>query len=106
MKVGISISIDVTKLDKSRFFKGKKGTYVDLTTFVDLDNKNEYGDNGFISQSQTKKERDSGEAKTQILGNCKVFYREGEAPRQRDGIASAPQQAPADNFDDDSDIPF
>jgi len=29
---------------------------------------------------------------------------DSEAPRQRDGIASAQQQAPADNFDDD--IPF
>ena len=100
MKVGISISIDVTKLDKSRFFKGKKGTYVDLTTFVDLDNPNEYGDNGFISQSQTKKERDSGAAKPQILGNCKVFYR-GE-----DEETAAAPATPADNFDDDPDIPF
>jgi len=32
-KIGINISIDVTKIDKSRLFKGKKGTYMDLTTF-------------------------------------------------------------------------
>jgi len=54
MKIGISIKIDVSKIDKARIFKGEKGNYMDLTTFIDLDVKGEYGDNGFITQSPSK----------------------------------------------------
>jgi hypothetical protein len=34
MKIGLNLSIDVTKLDKSRFFKGKKGTYMAMAEHV------------------------------------------------------------------------
>ena len=59
MKVGLSVRIDVTKIDKSRLYKGAKGTYLDLTTFVDTDQQDQYENNGFISQSVTKEERDA-----------------------------------------------
>ena len=77
MKVGLNLSIDVTKLLKERFVKGKKGTYANLTTFIDLDNKDQYENNGFISQSITKEERSNG-VQTPILGNVRVIYKEGE----------------------------
>jgi|TARA_R110002167_G_scaffold357183_1_gene572590 hypothetical protein len=79
MKVGISVRIDVTKIDKARLYKGEKGTYLDLTTFVDTEEKDQYENNGFISQSVDKEERDQG-VKTPILGNVKVFYT-GETER-------------------------
>jgi hypothetical protein len=79
MKVGISVRIDVTKIDKTRLYKGEKGTYLDLTTFVDTEEKDQYENNGFISQSVDKEERDQG-VKTPILGNVKVFYT-GETER-------------------------
>lgn len=75
MKVGINLSIDVTKLEKERFVKGKKGTYANLTTFIDLDNKDQYENNGFVSQSITKEERSNG-VQTPILGNVRVIYRD------------------------------
>ena len=106
MKIGISISIDVTKLDKSRFYKGKKGTYADLTTFVNLDEVDQYDNNGFISQSQTKEERESGAERTPILGNCKVFYRDdsnSHEQRQEDYEKGAAQAKAV--FEED-DIPF
>ncbi len=103
MKIGISIKLDVSKIDKSRLFKGEKGTYLDLTTFIDTDQQDQYGNNGFISQSITKEERNAG-VKTPILGNTKVFYQPPQQPAQQ-----PPQSAPAsrpfeDEFDDD--IPF
>ena len=102
MKVGISIKIDVTKLDKSKFFKGDKGIYADLTTFVDLDQQDQYQNNGFIAQSQTKEEREGGAEKPPILGNVKVFYKDGgSAPQQQ-----APQHQPAQEFDETDSIPF
>lgn len=75
MKVGINLSIDVTKLEKERFVKGKKGTYANFTTFIDLDNKDQYENNGFVSQSITKEERSNG-VQTPILGNVRVIYRD------------------------------
>ena len=99
MKIGLSVKIDVTKIDKKRLYEGKKGTYLDLTTFINTDETNEYGDHGFISQSLNKEEREMG-LQTPILGNVKVFYtdQDQQAPQQ---AQQAPQQ---DNFDDD--IPF
>ena len=61
MKVGLNVRIDVTKIDKARLYKGAKGTYLDLTTFVDTTNQDQYENNGFVSQSQTKEEREAGE---------------------------------------------
>ena len=108
MKVGISIKLDVTKIDKSRLFKGEKGTYLDLTTFVELDEEDQYGNNGFISQSQTKEEREAKAPHTPILGNAKVFYK-GESNEQRQqgydqGMAQAKQTLAPAIFEDD--IPF
>ncbi len=96
MKVGLSVRIDVTKIDKERLYKGEKGTYLDLTTFVDTASQDQYENNGFISQSVDKEEREKG-VQTPILGNVKVFYTDGsEQP-------STPQAKQAVI---DEDIPF
>lgn len=101
MKVGINVRIDVTKIDKARLYKGAKGTYLDLTTFVDTDNKDQYDNNGFVSHSQTKEEREAGE-KTPILGNVKVFYTDSSAPQNTAKVQQVMQEA--DFLEDD--IPF
>ena len=99
MKIGISIKIDVTKLDKNRIFNGEKGKYIDLTTFVNLDKQDQYGQNGFISQSVNKEEKEQG-VQTAILGNCKVFYKEKAQQDKPDQGYMKPQPIP------DDDIPF
>lgn len=98
-KLGISIKLDVSKIDKSRLFKGAKGVYMDLTTFIDTQVEGKYGDHGFISQSTDKEEREAG-VQTPILGNCKVFFVEGSA--------AAPVQAPVAEFNEgpNDEIPF
>ena len=96
-KLGISIKIDVKKILKERLFQGAKGTYVDLTTFIDTDNVDQYDNNGFISQSVSKDERDQG-VKTPILGNCKVFFNDSQqSPQQQPQQLNqqATQQPPA-----------
>ena len=97
MKVGISVRIDVTKIDKSRLYKGAKGTYLDLTTFVDTEQQDQYENNGFISQSLTKEEREA-KYQTPILGNVKVFY--------TDSTTTAPAVAAMSIDELDEDIPF
>lgn len=110
-KIGISIKIDVTKIDKSRLFEGKKGKYLDLTTFLDTASPSEFGDHGFISQSTSKEERESG-VKTPILGNCKVFFSDMDsnlkAEQQSTGAYHAGNQEPPAGFDDfeDDNLPF
>jgi len=108
MKIGISVKIDVTKIDKSRLFRGEKGTYLDLTTFIDLDQKDQYDNNGFIAQSVSKEERDKN-IQTPILGNVKVFFNDSQSQQpQQQQQASQSFQEPAPQVDDgfDDDIPF
>lgn len=117
-KLGISIKIDVKKIEKARLFKGAKCTYLDLTTFIDTDQLDQYENNGFISQSVSKEERDQG-VKTPILGNCKVFYNDssqgqpmgqpaqpGSTMDQAFGGARQQQPMPQGGEDFDDDIPF
>ena len=78
-KIGVSLKLDVSKLDKARFFKGAKGTYCDLTVFIDPDNPSEWGDHGIITQSKTKDE--PKDLKLPICGNAKVFWKDQSAPQ-------------------------
>ena len=102
-KIGIEINIDVTQIDKSRLYQGKKGTYLTLTGFVNLDEKDQYDNNGFITQKKNKDE--PKDMKMPILGNSRVFWSDMQ-PQQ---APQAPQAAPSgfqdDPFGDDS-IPF
>jgi hypothetical protein len=121
MKVGIELRIDVTKIEKARIYNGQKGKYLTMTAFVDLDQKDQYDNNGMITHANME-----GEERAPILGNAKVFWTDGhqpqpaQQPQQRqqahnpnlnpDGSPKTPQQMQQprqpgrDDFDDD--IPF
>ncbi|MFW0776093.1 MAG: hypothetical protein ACN2B6_00035 [Rickettsiales bacterium] len=103
-KVGVSLKIDVTKIDKARLFQGKKGTYLDATVFIDLDELDQYDNSGMITQDVSREEKDQG-VKGNILGNCKVFWRDSSQPAQQQR-APAAGNGPAPAFDDSQDIPF
>ena len=106
MKIGISLSIDVTKIEKQRLYQGKKGTYLDATVFIDVDNKDQYDNNGMITQDVTKEEKDQG-VKGPILGNVQVFWRDdSNQAQQANNQAMGRQQTPAQDDFDNSDIPF
>ena len=47
--LGVSLRIDVTKIDKEKLYKGAKGTYLDVTTFIDTDTPDQYGNNGMVT---------------------------------------------------------
>jgi len=115
MKVAVNFKVNLSQIDQSRCFNGKKGKYADLTCFIDIDEVGEYGDNGTISQQTSKEERGQG-LKMPIIGNTTVFWRDDgqpvakkdqpqqQAPQQYQQQAPQQQQAP-DNFDDQN-IPF
>lgn len=98
-KIGVKLKIDVTNIEKARLFKGKKGTYLDATAFIDVDNKDQYDNNGMITQDVTKEEKNNG-VKGAILGNVQVFWREEQ---QQSQTATKVSQV-EDDFNDD--IPF
>ncbi len=105
MKLGISIKLDVNKIVKDRLFKGEKGTYLDLTTFIDTESEDQYGNHGFIAQSTTKEEQGL-KYKTPILGNTKVFYK-SESQQGQDDRPRFPGDAKNDSPDiDEEEIPF
>jgi len=82
----IAVNLDVKKIDKTKLYVGKKGTYLDAVVFL-KDEADEYGNHGFIVQSVTKEEREKG-VKGEILGNVKIL---GNSQSQQDN--AQPQKA-------------
>ena len=68
----VSISINVDLLDKSKLYKGKKGTYLNISGFLKED-ADQYGNFGFITQDGVK----TPESNAPILGNFKIKGTEG-----------------------------
>jgi hypothetical protein len=96
----IAISIDVTKLDKSKFVKGKKGTYANITVSVN-DEDDQFGNNTSVWESQTKEERDD-KVDRNFLGNGKVVW-----SSQSSNDTKKTSSKKASKQDDDSDdLPF
>jgi hypothetical protein len=62
--------IDLTKIEKSEIYVGQKGKYIELVFFENRDGTDQYGNDGFVSQSIAKSRRDNGE-RGPILGNWK-----------------------------------
>ena len=96
----IIAKIDVTKLDKSHFFKGQKGIYTDLMLIPNKDGGDQYGNDGFVSQGVSKEARDKGE-KGKIVGNYKKIHRP-EAPQAKPAAKAKVPYEP----DQDDDVPF
>jgi len=70
MSTIVNASIDLTKIEKSKIIKGKKGSYINLTIFIN-DEADQYGNNASIIVSQTKEERDAKVDRV-YLGNGKI----------------------------------
>jgi hypothetical protein len=106
-KVGVKLKIDVSKIDKSLLFKGAKGVYLDATVFINLDEADQYDNNGMITQDETKENREGGK-NGPILGNCKVFWKDGGQQSNARQPANKPAAKAAPEYDDfqDSDLPF
>jgi|SRR5690625_3665240 len=98
MKKTIALKIDVTKIDKKRLFEGKKGVYLDAVLFLD-DRPDQYENNGMITQSVSKEEREQG-VKGEILGNAKILFSEGNRSEKPNSSVNL------DGDFDDSDLPF
>jgi hypothetical protein len=72
-----SISIDLSKLDKSKIVNGKNGQkYYNLNIGIN-DATDQYGNNIQVTEPQTLEQRNAKELKT-FYGNGKVFWTDGK----------------------------
>ena len=93
----ISLSINVSLINKERLFQGKKGQYLDLV-LIETPNS-EYGDYMAV-ESISKEERDAGNKGT-ILGNGKIIVK-----RDPTNHNTPPDATVNDGDTGDDDLPF
>jgi hypothetical protein len=94
MKIRANFSINMDKVDLSRVFQGQKGSYLNLTAMIDLDEKDQYNHNGWVAHAISKEERESG-LKLPILGNVDIVWDERGAQ-----VVSSPAKPLEIDFDD------
>ena len=100
-KIGVSLSIDVTAIEKDKMLNHQNGkTYLDMTVFIDPNSPDNYGNHGMIVQSW----KDAPKKGTPILGNAKIFWKDENQYMPNPQSAPKQEPKPQDNFDDD--IPF
>ena len=106
----ITVRIDVTQIDKSRLYQGKKGNYLDIVLIPTPNAK--YEQTHMVVQSVSKEERDQG-IKGNILGNAKEIEQERRGyseppPAHRRQLAGAEARAEPDwaAEQDQDDVPF
>jgi len=109
----ITAKIDLTLVDMTRLFEGKKlnrkglnARYLDIVLMPTPNNA--FGDTHMIVQSITKEERESG-MRGEILGNAKEKGGEGvqaDAPQRPPArrAPTTPPPPPQENIDED--VPF
>lgn len=85
----VNASLDLTKIPKAKIIKGKKGSYINITMFVN-DDVDQFGNNASIIVSQTKEERESKEPRI-YLGNGRTAALNNQ-PKQEEVV--------------DNDLPF
>lgn len=93
-----SFSIDVTKLDKTRFVEGKNGAKYCNLIAIPTKTPGKYGDTHIVKQSASKEEREKG-VDLPIIGNGKDF---AAIPKQN----KPKQEAPVQNQKSDDPLPF
>jgi|TARA_R110000868_G_scaffold258870_4_gene516505 hypothetical protein len=101
----IQASINLNNIDKSKIIDGKKGKYLPITIVLN-DECDPYGNQGPITNSQSKEEREAKAPKT-YLGNVKVVWTNGTnvAAAPRDDQQGQQQQAQSFTSQPD-DLPF
>lgn len=99
----IKIKIDVSKIDKSKLYKGTKGTYLDCTLLENRDGTDQYGNDFMVVQDMSKTDREAG-IKGAILGNAKKVIAKSE---KRSPSQSTPKPESNNNPPPESDdVPF
>ena len=98
MQEALKITIDVTKIDKSAIYEGKKGKYLSLVVWPNRNGEpDEYGNIAIVRQDMGAERK--GEP-SPILGNVKPLRKRQDTP------APAPKQTLKQQWDDADEVPF
>ena len=100
----ISGNINLSKLDKSKIYEGKKGKYYPVTVVINNE-VGEYGDSGYIMTEQTIEQREAKEQKS-YLGNVKVIWTDGQNVSTADKPVQAAMQMQQPAQTEEPDLPF
>jgi len=96
MAVVVNFSLNVEKLPKEKYIKGKKGVYQNITLVIN-DEVDKFGNNVKTFVTQNQAEREEKQAKT-YLGDGRVVWTNGN-------VNVAKQQVEKEN-DELTDMPF
>ena len=97
MQEAIKITIDVTKIDKSAIYEGKKGKYLSLVVWPNKEGEDQYGNIATVKQDMGAERK--GE-QTPIIGNAKPLRKRQDAP------APKPAQTMKQQWDEADEVPF
>ena len=97
MSAIIQMSIDVTKIDKSKL---KDGKYLNVN--ISVNNETKFDNNVSMCYNQSKEERESGAKKT-YFANGKVIWTDGVIKVAEKSIQN---DLPSDNAVAETDLPF
>ena len=98
MQEAIKIRIDVTKIDKSALYEGKKGKYLNLVVWPNRNGEpDEYGNIATVKQDLGAERK--GE-QSPILGDVKPLRKRQDAPKPK------PQQTMKQQWDEADEVPF
>lgn len=106
----IKLNIDLSKIDKTAFYEGKKSKYLNLVIWPNRDGEDQYGNTHSVQQELPRERRDKGD-KNPYVGNGKTFGNASGAGFKATGKPGSERPkngAPASQDDDDDDglIPF
>ena len=104
MKIGVNLKINVSEIKKEQMFQGKKGTYLDAVVFIDVDEKDQFGNSGMIKQDWQGADKNE----TPILGNARVFWSDSGSQGQQLGAKPSGfnQQQPNPNKPSEPDFEY
>ena len=91
----INLSVDLSKVDKSKLVDGK---YLNTQIFVNDDTR--YGNNVSMAYSQSKEERES-KVQKQYIANGRVVFTDGNIK-----VAEKEVENVVNNTKEDSNLPF
>ena len=101
----IVVSIDLTKIDKSKIVEGKNGQKYYSLVVDELRTPDKFNNTHTVYQNQTKEERTDKVAKVYI-GNGKEFKFNQQSAPQQQVQQSAPQTNPLHSQQAVDDLPF
>ena len=101
----IAIKINCSRIVKEHLYAGKNGKYLDLALFENRDGPDQYGNDGFVTQSVSKDARERGD-RGPIIGNWKRIEKRAQQAASASATRAPKPADPLNGESPDDDVPF